>query len=536
VAAATFITATLRRYLRDRARTGALAQIDPILLALTAVWSCSFAAAGILRAVTSGATFVSDGRAPADQLQYLAWIRDAGTHGLISDRFTIPPGAHTFLHPMFLASGVLWRLGVSLPLSYIPWKFVGLVAIVWAVTAYMHRLLPGSTTAQRVAMAVALFAFTPGHDLLHLLPAGAAAKRDVGLLDGELSLGQPHAGDYPILLAVALMVPYLLGVGRIADHQERPCLRRLGWIAAAGLGASWLHPWQGITLLGMSAGLVVWRRFDRELMRRMAIPVAGVCVPLAYYLLLTRIDPDWRLIATTARVHYRALALAAGLLPFLIPAAFGFLNRARSADTQLLFLWVPVALLLYAVFPSGLPPHFLDGLTMPLAVLLVFAWRWTGWRSKRLAAALLVLLVYHAGLFYANTISGIWHDKWGNLLTSYQARALAYLEHQPHSEGVLAVPTQRAEPNLAAATPAFTGHPVWAGHYAWSRDFPYRQRVAEVLLYDRIPGADAAQTIRETGTRWILLDCGDDLPLATEVRPIVRTTASFGCVRVIGVR
>src|SRR4051812_29607371 len=49
----------------------------------------------------------SGGLQVADHMQHMAFIRDAGEHGLISSRFGLAPDPHIFLHPLFLASGLL---------------------------------------------------------------------------------------------------------------------------------------------------------------------------------------------------------------------------------------------------------------------------------------------------------------------------------------------------------------------------------------------------------------------------------------------
>src|SRR3954452_5847374 len=77
-----------------------------------------------------------------DQLQYLAWIREAGDHGLISNLFTIGPPHHVFLHPFFSVSGILWRLGVPLQLAYLVWVPITVAALFYGITAYVQRMLP----------------------------------------------------------------------------------------------------------------------------------------------------------------------------------------------------------------------------------------------------------------------------------------------------------------------------------------------------------------------------------------------------------
>src|SRR4051794_19009248 len=95
-----------------------------------------YSAAGILKAATlilfgAFALVVADplfahgpdragsfGLFSLDQTQYLAWARDAGSHGLISNLFDIRPAPHVLLHPLFLITGLVHRVtGLALPIA-----------------------------------------------------------------------------------------------------------------------------------------------------------------------------------------------------------------------------------------------------------------------------------------------------------------------------------------------------------------------------------------------------------------------------------
>src|SRR5437870_784388 len=63
-----------------------------------------------------------DGPFAADQLFYLSWIRESGDHILVRNLYDGSTQNAWFIHPMFLASGALWRAGMPLVLSYQLWK------------------------------------------------------------------------------------------------------------------------------------------------------------------------------------------------------------------------------------------------------------------------------------------------------------------------------------------------------------------------------------------------------------------------------
>src|SRR5947209_17817972 len=88
-----------------RGRHGAL---DWAALGVLLAWGVAPMAVMIVHALSTHLRLTgADGTIAADQLQYLAWVRDASSHGLAGDLFTLPPSAHVFLHPLFTLSGLL---------------------------------------------------------------------------------------------------------------------------------------------------------------------------------------------------------------------------------------------------------------------------------------------------------------------------------------------------------------------------------------------------------------------------------------------
>ena len=68
-----------------------------------------------------------------DQMQYLAWVREAGDSLLISNTFDVAGSANDFLHPMFLLSGLVHRLtGLEVTASYLLWLPVALSLTIFA--------------------------------------------------------------------------------------------------------------------------------------------------------------------------------------------------------------------------------------------------------------------------------------------------------------------------------------------------------------------------------------------------------------------
>ena len=84
-----------------------------------------------------------DGPFAGDQLQYLSWIRESGDHVLTRNLYSGSIQPMAFLHPMFLLSGALWKVGVPLVFAFQIWKPVVVVALVLAYDAVVREVRRG---------------------------------------------------------------------------------------------------------------------------------------------------------------------------------------------------------------------------------------------------------------------------------------------------------------------------------------------------------------------------------------------------------
>src|SRR6185503_15603318 len=86
-----------------------------VLLALT-----GFSLVVLAALLTKGRAITgADGLLASDQLQYYTWIRQSAEHGLVGNEYDMAPDHRVFLHPGFLLSGALHRLGLTIPLGYL---------------------------------------------------------------------------------------------------------------------------------------------------------------------------------------------------------------------------------------------------------------------------------------------------------------------------------------------------------------------------------------------------------------------------------
>ncbi|MGH2857770.1 MAG: hypothetical protein ACRDMJ_09820, partial [Solirubrobacteraceae bacterium] len=320
--------------------------------------------------------------------------------------------------------------------------------------------------------------------------------------------------------------------GRSRSRRElshaAPRGRYLLFGAVAALLASWLHPWQGITLVLIFAGLAAAQRFrDWPALALCAIAAAA---PLVYYYLLSHGDPAWQLAS-----HYEviprlsALVLLAGLGPLALIAAAGLRRPEGSIFEQALLLWIVACFVTYFVNDS-FAPHALQGLSIPVAVLLVrggVRLRW-GPVFGALAVGLVTIpgLAYDARKFVRTARTPVVQY----YLTAGDARALSWVAASAPPGGVLA-PTP-----FAAVVPSRTGRHVWVGHGYWSDDYPDRARVVDRLFGGRMKRREARAFVDSTHASILISDCAHHHDLRRALAPLLASEQQFGCARVYVLR
>jgi hypothetical protein len=527
-------------------------RIEIVLLAALAAWALFplvllLIHAGQLHARFTGADGLigADGVLGADQLQYLAWARDATAHGgLASDLFRLSPSGHVYLEPLFTITGALLSLGLSLPLAYLLWKPVAIVILFLATVAWARRMFGAQPAARAATVTLSLFLCTPLAALYSWTSLGASSFRfQLYLLGDELLAADKLWGYVPSALGLALVPVALLATERALDpdlgaapdpgpgaararRQPRrgPELRPLLLAALAAGIASWLHPWEGITLIFIFAGLAVAQRLRHVI--SLSVPAIAAGLPLIYYYLLSHHDPAWQLAS-----HYEviprlsATVLLAGLGPPVALAALGLRRPGGVLIEQALLLWVAAALVTYFVNDS-FAPHALQGLSLPLAVLAV-----RGGQRLHLpvlvgaaAVGLLTIpgLAYNARKFVRTADSKVVQY----YLPQSDAQALDWVSRHAPPGGVLA-PTP-----FASVVPSQTGRNVWVGHGYWSPDYPVQARTADRLFGGRMRPAAARRFVASTGAAILVADCNHDHNLVKALGPLLRSSQSFGCARV----
>jgi hypothetical protein len=464
-----------------------------------------------------------------DLMQYMGFIRDSGEHLLISNLFDVAPPRHLLLDPGFALSGLVWRLGASMQFALLMWIPVGLVALMVGFTAYARRLLGGDQRAIAIALLLAFFFLSPAKPLADWFHGSAHLQFGTSVVAVEMFAGAYAWGTVPTL-SIALMPLFLLAIERLLEPSRRAPGRSARWYAlwaaVAGMLCSWLHPWQGMTLLAIVAALALWARFDRRYLS-LAGPAILTAAPLAYYVALSHTRSAFGAAANPdiGFEHFGWWFLL-GWAPAVL-ALPGFPGRGLDLQERIVRIWPVAALAVYVVLDRTWFYHLFDGLTLPLGILAVQGWQRL--RAPRALAVSAALALTVPGLVWAVVHLG--REAHRDFLRPGEAHALAFLNGAPQRGPVLAPIA------LGQAVPGFTGRQTYVGHYEWTPDVVARTARTEALFDGRLSPPAAASFVRASKATFLLANCA---PGRVDLRPVLGSmivaTERFGCATVYQVQ
>jgi hypothetical protein len=518
-------------------RSRKLITAQSAVFVLIALWAAEPLAQLLVHVARHGGVLTGAyGQDPYDQLAYLAWIRDAGNHILASNLWSIAPTPHDYLHPMYLVSGLLWRLGASVQVAYLLWSPIGLLVLFLGFAAYVRHQFPDNPRAQAAVLVLALFYETPLLAVAHwtsLLSPGHELQLLFASDDAYSALnlwGFEHTA-----IAIGLMPVFLIACERLLTTRE---FRRGGWSAVAAIAGalvSWLRPWQGLMLL-LIVGVLFVARPPRRRFLALAVPVAATVLPLLYGVVLARADPSW--------ASFQAKTMRAGTAPWwALLGSFGpvgvlalvGLGAPRTDRDWMLLLWPLACAAVYFVIPED-PPHALSGITLPLAVLAVRGWpRLRVPRAIAVPAALAAIaaVTVPAAVYHVQTARQDFTDPTHAALLQLQvlppdeAAALAFIAHSHRPGGVL------APQFMSMSVPGLTGHPTYNGHVMWQ---PSANGVLAAQFFDpRV--SDPTGTVRReilvrSRATYFIAQCGAAAQLPSAIAPLASPVRRFGCVTV----
>ena len=328
-------------------------RVDPIELVVLAVFAATSVwvlVLGLWWTVTEGRVWTGvNGVYVQDVTQYLAWVRDASRHVLVSDLFVLRDSPHDYLQPAIAISGGLVAIGMAPWLALALWQPVAVGGTFLAIRALVH-----------------------------------------GQLDERLGRR-------------AALVLIIAGAEVVLSTQP-------SWSPGAPRRRSLSRP--GLVLVAIS-------------------------LPLAYYAMLDRADPAWRLAGESLVGAVPAWQVLVMLAPLLTPALLAYGLRPLSFTAAALRVWPPAAFAVYLAGDHGLgnePMHAFLGISIPLAILAAQGVGSLRWRSTTPRRALAMLAV--SALTVPQAVSEL-TDKWRFVrpstspITVSDWQAISYLGRDP---------------------------------------------------------------------------------------------------------
>ncbi len=509
------------------------------VLALFGLLSLSVLALDLWQVVVHGRVWTStDGVYAADQLQYVAWIRDAAAHGLVSNLFVLHSTPANYFQPAIMVSGGLTALGVAPWLSLLLWKPVAVVTFFLAVRTYVGRSLAGRWP-RRTALVLTLFfgSFSSVYGAFNVL--------------GDLS---PMFLTWGYLFGVMSLAAMLAGLVAYGDARAKG--RRMWLPGLLGAVASALHPWDGellialivaaeaVMLLGRErvAGLDGRgiRREDRPASRGrlvvLAVAVGGTALPLLYYAVLVKADISWNLAQQASRHSFPFWSLAIAIVPLLVPALVAYRRPPVTFLAAATRTWPVAAFGIFLLSGTSLgatPLHAFQGITIPLAVLAVEGVQMLGWRRlprrMLIGTALVALFTIPATCYEINEarINVAPTPGGSNFITRGERDALGYLARDREAGGVL------TSYYLGDAVPGFTGRRTYVGDCLWSEPNCSGRAINTGWLFGgQATPAAARSFVLGTGARFVLADCTTTADMRKLLGPFVRSEHTFGCAAV----
>jgi hypothetical protein len=490
----------------------------------------------------------ADSPVVGDGAQYLALIWDASQDLVVGNPFDARPDAGPgIVHPGWVAAGLLHSVGLPTSLALLAFKPVALLMVFLGAHLYTRRLLP-DRFQRRTALVLALLLLSPvAAGLLLAMLAGdgigsfGSDGRQLLSMSRELFPPSQLWGYYWAAIAIGLMPLSLLAY----ERARAPGAGR-GWLAAAAGAAalaSWLHPWQGTTVLGTVAAAELVRRRRpplRDLAGRLLPYLVVGGAPLVYLYVLTIVDDvSAQISALLEGGFWRPQVMAAALLPVLLLALSAYRVPARDFQERAVRWWPAVALFVYVQPAGSFRNHAIEGLALPLGILIVVGAASLDWgrvagalrharRRRALAVAAVAVLCLPGLAMHLWVIhNSVTSTTAPPLLEPGEDRALEALDADPRPGTVL------APVSIALLVPGMAHREVWSSGLGWTPHWTRRARAVEELVTGELPPAEARALVRRSGARFLLSDCrAGRADLRPVLGPLVRDTRELGCARI----
>ncbi|HEV3055897.1 MAG TPA: hypothetical protein VGX45_14640, partial [Solirubrobacteraceae bacterium] len=293
---------------------------------------------------------------------------------------------------------------------------------------------------------------------------------------------------------------------------HRPARPATARLALTGIAVALLSPQAGVVLAILTAIFLARRP------RALAPGLAGLLAPLAYYLVLSLVSPDWSVGALRSSLvsgPWWTFLVAFG--PALGAAAYAVQDRRDPSDA-VLWCWLAASALAFLVLRADARAGALEGICLPLAILAVKGWQRLRWPAFVSALALAVAILPGAGYAGASYHDYV-NDNYGPFTaTRGELAALRALPAGP----VLATPY------ISPIVPIFGGRSTTSPPTPTTPSTT--TKTLDYLFDGRLSAAATRAIVTASRATAVLSDChpGRTL-LSPSLAPLGFTTRRFGC-------
>jgi hypothetical protein len=495
------------------------------------VWVVGLIAAAVhmapyLRALAvtpAGYEFTGNLSLSPDYMQYRVWMRQTQIEGpIVSDVFTTEANEPHLPVPLYWTFGKVasWT-GVSPEWTY-AW-FGALLAVAFAVVLWLgvSRFIR-SSRARAWTFGALMFGGGLG-GALRLLEDFAWARGSFTIQylllqplrgEGGTPTFESYRGNYIVqaLLDTHFLAFWLITTAAVLvlhSAVRRPSAGRLAIAAAVFAFGTFLHIYEGLTLLAITWGALAAVAFRDAAPRRTLLVTGAVCTGAVVLTLLPIFmiarqsglpTPSWRGETLVFSVFVLAYPLALGLLVW----GFGRYWREAGVDEAFLVGW---AVACAAIVLSGpfFPYPDRGTMTLQIPLFLIGAGIWFARRPRvgPLAAVVVVLLLGSTPFYIAKRqIARTAFDpaesfKW---IGPAEQRVLSALRERASRTDVLVAD----QPSLRWIAPVYPGvH--YAGHFFLTVDFGRKQEALR-RFYESANDAERRAFLDEWGVRWLFVD------------------------------
>ncbi len=425
-----------------------------------------------------------------DTNSYFTWIRQASDGDwLFNLKYTAEPTPRLVFHPLFLAMGLLVRIGIPLTAVWVAVQIASVATLVYSLRSFLARFFE-DPLRRFFVMAIALISGGLGFLTRTFQLQGSFDTLPVDMSMPETTLARSIMTPFIFSFSIALMLcVFALLVSYDRTRRRRDLL--LASLAALTLGV--IHPYDIVIVAAVATPFLLIRLKKDAVAPLVTLGIASG-IPFVYYLLVM----TNRLYAAAGNAAMPSPAPLAYLLGFglLLPFAVdGIVARLRSGalrDPAWLLAFIFLCAVPFLVYvPFSFQRKLIEGWIVPVSVFaavgLLALWdrirTFEPFRSAPLKAVAIVALFAGLSLTPLMLLR--------NDLRSFRGGGFPYYMSDEELSGMrwLAENTDRSAVVLSSIdygniVPRFSGNTVFIGHWAQTVDFDVKATMVNEFYAD----------------------------------------------------